>query len=32
MFFEGPGNCEGEGLFPDPNDCTGFIKCAQVNL
>ena len=21
-----------DGLFPDPEDCRGFIKCAQVRL
>jgi len=25
----GPGSCEKDGLFPDPDDCRGFIKCAQ---
>jgi len=25
------GNCAVDGLFPDPDDCSGFIKCAQGN-
>ncbi len=24
------GKCAADGLFPDPLDCRGFVKCAQV--
>jgi hypothetical protein len=26
------GKCAADGLFPDPLDCRGFVKCAQVML
>ena len=25
------GKCATDGLFPDPDDCRGFVKCAQVH-
>ena len=26
------GKCAADGLFPDPADCRGFVKCAQVKV
>ena len=26
------GKCAPDGLFPDPGDCRGFVKCAQAIL